>query len=372
MRKTVGIDAHVLGDHSGGNESYYFNLINHFTVDENVRLVLFIQPDYDIKKINIECDVVRFKSKNPLVRNFIEIPQLVNTYKIDVLHMQYFIPFHVSCKVIVTIHDISFEHFSDIFTKKDYFTQKILIPYAAKHSDLIFTVSEYSKQDIVAHYRVPEEKVIVTYNGVADSYYKKNNCEKDMDVLQKHNIKEPYILTVGNLQPRKNLKRLLNAFDKLLTETGARLQLVIVGKRAWLFDDLFSEINHSCLKGQIVLTDYLEETELAGLYRKAMFFVYPSYFEGFGIPILEAMNCGTAVATSNCTSLPEVAGDAGIFFDPYDVDDIYMHMKSLYESDELRLQLVNTGYERAKKFNWTQTAQLVMNVYRQLINEEEE
>ena len=372
MKRIVGIDAHVLGDHSGGNESYYRNLINHMKADEQIRLVVFVQPDYDIGQIGGECDIVRFKSHNPLVRNFIEIPRMVYDYKIDILHMQYFIPFYVPCKVIVTIHDISFEHFKGIFTRKDYITQKLLIPYAAKHSDMIFTVSEFSKRDIIKHYHVSEEKVVVTYNGAADVYTSLTSSGLDSDVHQKkvledYGISTSYILSVGNLQPRKNLQRLLQAYAKFCEYIGSSIQLVIVGKKAWMYDELFAEIENSKLVRQIILTDYVEEENLAVLYSNALFFVYPSYFEGFGIPVLEAMCCGVPVATSNCTSLPEVVDDAGLLFDPYSVDDICEKMMELYQNKELCAQLVQRGIERAAKFSWVQTAQSVMDSYKKLL-----
>ena len=362
----IAIDAHALGDHSGGNESYYYNLINHLSGD-GVKLIILLQEDYDVKKIQIDCEIVQFKSKNAFVRNFIEIPRIVAKHKIDVLHMQYFIPLWVPCKVIVTIHDISFEHFNNIFTKKDYFLQKTLIPYAARRSDMIFTVSEYSKRDIIEHYHVPEQKITVTYNGVADTYFKMQGKKTEHSlVTSKYGIHVPYILSVGNLQPRKNLKRLIQAYAQLCDQIQTDVCLVIVGKKAWMYDDLFAEIETSFIKDRIFLTDYVEEADLAVLYQNALFFVYPSYFEGFGIPVLEAMCSRTAVATSNCSSLPEVVGDAGVLFDPYDIDDICDKMITLYQSQELREKLVLKGLERAKMFTWEKTADLVMHVYREI------
>lgn len=364
--KRIAIDAHVLGDHSGGNESYFYNLINHLSGD-GVKLIVLLRNDYDISKIRIDCEIVQFKSKNPFVRNFIEIPWIVIKYKIDVLHMQYFIPLYLPCKVIVTIHDISFEHFKNIFTKKDYFLQKTLIPYAAKHSDMIFTVSEYSKRDILKHYHISEQKITVTYNGVADSFIHTQGREKEKtNIMSKYGIYNPYVLSVGNLQPRKNLKRLVRAYSQLCERIQTDVCLVIVGKKAWMVDDLFAEIDTSFIKERIILTDYVDETDLTLLYQNALFFIYPSYFEGFGIPVLEALYSGTAVATSNCSSLPEVVGDAGVLFNPYNIDDICGKMITLLESQELRENLVSKGLERAKMFTWEKTADLVMNVYRKI------
>lgn len=355
----IGIDGHVLGDRSGGNETYYRNLIEHFSGDQCKNIILFVSKNCDVSKLNFSGKIVRFKSSNAFVRNYIELPWLSLKYKLKVLHLQYFVPFIRFCPVVTTIHDISFEHFDNIFTKKDYFLQKHLIPYAAKKSKTIFTVSEYSKKDIIEHYRVPEENVVVTYNGISSYFKKLDNTEDDkMDLLEKYDVPEKYILCVGNLQPRKNIKRLLQAYIKFKKETNADIPLVIVGKKAWMFEGIFEDVVNNGLEKQVILTDYVSDKDLVKIYNQATIFVYPSIFEGFGLPVAEAMACGVPVVTSNVTSIPEVAGDACLLFDPYDVDSISESIVKMYFDEELRKNCIEKGFNQVKNFNWDNTSQI--------------
>lgn len=364
----VAIDAHMLGDGSGGNESHYLNLINHLPAEEfagQIELVLFVKPEYNISNIKIPCEIITFQSKSAMCRNFIEIPQLVRTHHIDVLHMQYFIPFRPQlprdCKVIVTIHDISFEHYKDIFTRKDYMLQKLLIPYAARKSDMIFTVSEFSKNDILEKYRIAQDKIKVIYNGASDLFYPQSFTKEERNAfLSQYGISKPYILCVGNLQPRKNIARLLQAYKMLNRED---IQLVLVGAKAWMFQEIFEKIDKLYLQDQVICPGYVSTEELAKIYNMAEMFVYPSYFEGFGIPVLEAMKCEIPVATSNITSLPEVGGDAVIYFNPFDTEDICAKMTQLLDDKNLCQQLRNKEKTQAQNFEWNALSLMAMTYY---------
>lgn len=317
--KRVGIDGHMLGDHSGGNEVFYSNILKHMEVPEDMEIILFVKPGTDVSEYETKFKVVYFKSKRAFIRNFIELTFLCIKYKLDVLHVQYFIPFIRPCKVIVTIHDICFEHFKDIFTKKEYIRQKILIPYAARKADSIVTVSEFSKDDIASHYNISRDKISVVYNAVSEKFriLPKDELNRE-ELLQKYHIpNEKFILSVCNLQPRKNIPRLIKAFVKL-KEQGLSEKLVLVGKKAWMYseiDDLLSKY-----PDDIFITGYVEEDDLIRFYNACELFVYPSIFEGFGIPPLEAMACGSKVAISHITSLQEVVGDVGVYFNPFDID----------------------------------------------------
>ena len=361
--KRIGIDAHMLGDNSGGNERYYENILKNMDVPEECRIFIFMKPGIDTAGLEKKYKVIRFKSHNSFVRNFIELPILAKKLKLDILHTQYFIPFACPCDTYCTIHDICFEHFKDIFTKKEYIRQKLLIPYAAKHSKKVFTVSEYSKKDIADHYKIPEENIIVTYNAVGKEFRKLNDKELDLPGLRtKFGISaDRYLLSVCNLQPRKNLVRLIKAFISMKQEQGGAEQLVIVGKKAWMYNDIISEAMQD--SKDIIFTDYVSNDDLIRLYNGAHCFVYPSFFEGFGIPPLEAMACGTPVAVSNATSLPEVVGDAGIYFDPFSVEEIKGGLKKILRDDGLRAKLINKGYERINKYNWEESADIVAKSY---------
>jgi glycosyltransferase involved in cell wall biosynthesis len=368
----IGIDAHMLGDHSGGNESYYTNILENMNPNDDMKVYLFVKKGIDTLGFQGRFTVVEFEETSAFRRNFIELPKLCRKYKLDLLHTQYFIPFMSPCPTVCTIHDICFEHYKDIFTKKEYIRQKLLIPYAAKHSKKIFTVSEDAKRDIVNHYGVAEEKVVVTYNAVNQGFHKMNFEELDeKELREKFGIgTSRYILSVGNLQPRKNLPRLIRAFSKMEKETDEDIKLVIVGKKAWMYDDILKEACNETDK--IIFTDYVSGKDLVRLYNAAACFVYPSFFEGFGIPPLEAMACGTPVAVSDKTSLPEVVGDAGIYFDPFNEEKIIEAMKEMlkysYLTDELKYRMQN----QVKTFSWKKSSDLIIQNYRKTVLGENE
>ncbi len=364
----IGIDGHMLGDHSGGNESYYSNILANMDTGSD-EVILFVSKKADVSFLSDKFTIVRFEKEGAFGRNFVEIPKLCKKYKLDVLHMQYFIPFRRPCPVVVTIHDICFEHYKNIFTKKEYFRQKLLIPYAARKSRAVFTVSENAKEDIVSSYHINPKKVFVTYNAVDSSFRCLDPAElNESDLRSKFDIGDcPYILSVGNLQPRKNLPRLIRAFLRMQKKSGTDIKLVIVGKKAWMTEDIMKEALSS--SNRVVLTDYVSNEDLVRLYNAALCFVYPSFFEGFGIPPLEAMACGTPVAVSDRTSLPEVVSDAGIYFDPFSEEDIERAVTELVTDQELRQKLIALGYERAKHFSWKKSAEIIMKVYHAVLRD---
>ncbi len=356
----------MIGDHSGGNESYYTNILSNMDVSKD-EVYVFVNKDADVSFLNEKFKIVRFSEESAFRRNYIEIPRLCREYKLDLLHMQYFIPFRCPCPTVVTIHDICFEHYSDIFTKKEYIRQKLLIPYAARKSKAVFTVSNNAKEDIVAHYGVDPEKVFVTYNAVDSSFRRMSDEELGVAELRdKYGIgSSRFVLTVGNLQPRKNLPRLIKAFVHMQQLLCSDVKLVIVGKKAWMTSDIFKEaMNHS---EHIVFTDYVSQDDLVRLYNAATCFVYPSFFEGFGIPPLESMACGTPVAVADRTSLPEVVGDAGLYFDPFSEQEIEDALIKLLTDGELRDDLIGRGLERVKNFSWAKSSELIMHVYHKVM-----
>lgn len=364
----IGIDAHMLGDHSGGNESYYTNILNNMKRQETDEIIIFVKKGIDASAYASKFKIVEFREKNAFKRNFFELPRLCREYQLDLLHTQYFIPFIRPCPVVCTIHDICFEHYNNIFTKKEYYTQKILIPYAARHSKYIFTVSNHAKSDIIEHYHVPKERVVVTYNAVNSNFRELENDELDSAGLRnKYGIAKDYILSVGNLQPRKNLVRLIKAFRILKAKQPCEEQLVIVGKKAWMYNDIIKEALKD--NADVIFTDYVDEQDLVRLYNDAKCFVYPSFFEGFGIPPLEAMACGTVVAAANTTSLPEVVGDAGLYFDPFNENAIAESIELLLKDEKLRHELKEKSKEQVNKFSWSKSADIISQYYHLALDE---
>lgn len=263
-------------------------------------------------------------------------------------------------KQIGVIHDLNFEHYPQDIPRS---ARKYLchfFPKFANKAKEIITVSNYSKNDIVKTYGVEPAKVHAIWNGVSDAFRPIDAIEKEK-VRNQFTDDSPYFLFVGAIHPRKNVKRLLEAFVRFKEETKASEKLVIVGEAMWE-NATFSDAIPEHLKKDIRFTGHLSLDELAKVMAAAKLFTYVPYFEGFGIPLVEAMRCGTPILSGNLTSLPEVAGDAAVYCDPFDVDAIKDALIQLNSDSNLREELSQKGLERSKQFSWDATTQAVSKV----------
>lgn len=353
----IGIDAHMLGDRSGGNESFYRGILSGIDPDPGDEYYIFVRPGVDASEYQDRYHVVYFKSGSSIYRNCIELSKLCREYKIDVLHTQYYLPILCPCKSVVTIHDLSFEHIKDIFTKKEYIKDKLLVSHAARKADTVVTVSDFSKQDIIDTYKVDASKIEVIYNAVGPEF-----CELPSQDERRGAVRaefglsdDKYLLCVGNLQPRKNIPRLIMAFDKYIKDNNADCKLVIVGKKAWMYEEIEKYVSDN--KDKVILTDYVSTKVLVELLNEAKGFIYPSIFEGFGIPPLEALCCGTPVAASDIPVIREVLGDNIVYFDPFNVDDMASAIRTLMEGD-CSVDSVIIG-----RYSWEKSADKLKEVY---------
>lgn len=279
----------------------------------------------------------------------IQLPVLIKTQKLDIFFSPtHYVPWFTNVPKVFSIMDLSYLHFPQMFKTKDYLKLKYMTLYSVKHARKILTISEFSKQEIVKNYNVLQSDIIVTYPGFTKLELPEFHFQKD--ILSKYEITKRYLLFVGTLQPRKNISRLLKAFD-LLNKND--VQLVLVGKKGWLYGPIFAAIEKSPRKEDILVLDFVDGTDLPTLYANATCFVLPSLHEGFGIPVAEALLYGCPVVVSNTSSLPEVAGDTGIYVNPLEVEDIALGLKKgLQLKPEARLSLSKKGQEHIKKFNW--------------------
>jgi glycosyltransferase involved in cell wall biosynthesis len=243
---------------------------------------------------------------------------------------------------------------------------RLTVRHTAKSASHIITLSEYSRRDIIETYGIAPERISVTPASAPASFAPVTEEKELARVRDLYGIEGDYVLSVGAIQPRKNLSRLIAAYSSLRrTQAGGKLpQLVLVGKCAWLYDETLRTIKDLEVSNSVVLTGYVPEDHLPALYSGALFFVYPSYFEGFGLPPLEAMKCGAPVIVGNKTSLPEIVGDAGVLVDPFDVNEIACAMERLMRDSSFRSHLRAKGLERAKLFDWKETARRTLAVYR--------
>ncbi len=258
---------------------------------------------------------------------------------------------------IAVIHDLNFEHYpQDLpFSARQYL--KYFFPKFAKKATKIITVSEYSKKDIVQSYKVLEDKIVVVWNGASDLFKPLNEIEI-IRVKGKYTDGKSYFLFVGALHPRKNLVRLLEAYSKYRATDNPMCEMVIVGESLWKNSSFEIGLSES-VKNTVHFTGHLPLNELADLMGAASVFTFIPYFEGFGIPLVEAMRCGIPILSGNLTSLPEVAGDSALYCDPFNVEDIFYKLNELSKNKDLQNELTKKGIERSKLFSWDTSAEIV-------------
>lgn len=365
----IAIDAHSVGAQLGGNESYATNLIEALAeIDQTNRYTLYVTQPVALERFNNRWPNFQVKltlPHTPLVRIPLTLSRELRQHPVDLLHVQYTAPPFAPCPVVTTIHDLAFEHLPETFNRRSWMQLRLTVRRTARRAAQIITLSDYSCRDISHTYGIPPERITVT-PAAAPSHFAPVTDETALRrIREKYEIRGDYILSLGSIQPRKNLVRLIEAYSCL--RGGWREvklpQLVLAGKRGWLESETLRAAERNALDRDIVFTGYVPEPDLVGLYSGATCFVYPSYFEGFGLPVVEAMQCGVPVIAGNRTSLPEVIADAGLLFDPFDTQALVNALMRVIGNPAYRAELSAKGLERAKNFNWKTTARLTLNAY---------
>jgi len=259
---------------------------------------------------------------------------------------------------LAIIHDLNFEHYPEDLpwlVRKYY---KYYFPKFAKKAKRIGTVSEFSKSDIIKQYSIPKEKIDVIFNGANENFNAPNELIKK-ETLEKYSKGKPYFIFVGSLHPRKNLSNLFLAFDKFKQTDNSEIKLLIAGEKKWWTQDIENAYKQMTFADDVIFIGRVSEEKLANIIGSALAMTFVSYFEGFGIPIVEAFYCETPVIASNVTSLPEVAGDAALFIDPFSVDSIADAMQKIATDENLRKDLIEKGKLRKQEFSWQKSADLL-------------
>jgi glycosyltransferase involved in cell wall biosynthesis len=297
------------------------------------------------------------------------LPNLLNENRIDIYHgTNYSLPLFAKTKMVLTIFDmISFLSSKWYKSISRYRVQKLL-NLSAKRADKIITGSENSKKDIVNILGIPEEKIKVIYIGVDEEYKIINDQSKLNFVKAKYSISKKFILHVGSMNPRKNIPRLIEAYGKLPMQLLKEYRLVLVGEKGWRSNEILAKIEQLGLKNSVIFTGLVEDDDLPLLMNEASLLAFPSLYEGFGIPPLEAMACGVPVVASNASSIPEVVGDAALLFDPYNVEEMTALICEVLTDEELRDDLVKRGFEHMKHFSWEKAAQETLAVYNEIFS----
>ncbi len=367
----IGIDARSMYGTPAGVGRITYNLVTHIgKLDQETEYWLYTDCPVDspiIQGANFHHKALTLPfAQNYFTWNHVRLPPELLLHPVDVFHFPFYtIPLVRNYKSVVTIHDITYEIHPEWFSRKGLFATRYFSRYAAKHADKIFTDSFYSKQDLMTYYGVSEEKVVVAYPAVEEGFCK----IEDHDLFERTKVRfnitaSRVILYVGSIHTRRNVEQMIRAFQRLC-QNMSDVQLVLVGKNEYPYLDVAGLAHELGIPDKVIQAGYIhfQDEALLALYNIADLFMYPSSYEGFGIPPLEALACETPVITVNATSLPEVVGEAAIFVDPQNIEEEADAMYQVLTDEALRHAMIAKGIVQARKFSWEQTAQEMLAVY---------
>ncbi len=367
---TIGIDIRVLARGTRtGIEEYVLNLLPRLlALDPNIKYKLFYNAfrktklDYTWLKLpNVELR--EFKFPNRILDSCVQIFKWPKINKflgdIDIFFSPHFLPVSLprNCKRVITFHDLSFRHHPQFFSPSRKLWHFLTFPKSqARKADKIIADSQSTKEDLIKIYKIDPNRIEVVHLGISKDFKSFNKSKPQRSILY-----------FGTIEPRKNLMLIIKAFEALKKGAGMTdLKLVIAGARGWLYKDVFEKVENSRFRQDIIFTGVVDDRDKPSLYNSASVFVYPSFFEGFGFPPLEAMACGVPTIVSNTSSLSEVVGNGAIMIDPYNVDELSFAIRRILEDKDLRNDLIKKGFQQAKKFNWDKTAKQVLEIFRKL------
>jgi glycosyltransferase involved in cell wall biosynthesis len=299
------------------------------------------------------------------------LPRQVRRLGIELFHFPAFIAsLRIEVPFVVTVHDLCFWLFPDAFSRLRQLYYKRIIPRSVRTCDCVIADSESTRKDLLSYLAPVEARVQTIHLGVDPvRFYNITDRAAHGRLREKYNVPEEFILYVGTLEPRKNIVRLVKAFKQGVVDRGSPHHLVVAGRKGWLYDDIFREVKSLNLHGRVHFLGHIEHRDLAGLYSMARVLAYPSLYEGFGLPCLEAMSCGTPVIASERSSLPELVADCALLIDPMSIDSIADALARICADAKSHQQLSERGLQRARKFSWLTTARKTVEVYNRTIEE---
>ena len=358
------VDAHAIGCHLTGNEVYVRNLLDSFAaVDHDSEFVAYISTPE-------AADVIppgfasRTVSRNPFVRLGLDLPRLLSKDRPDLIHVQYTAPLGCPVPVVVSVHDVSFLECPQYFTVARALQLRLTVRRTVANAARVITGSEFSRNAIVRAYGLDEDKITVVPNAAAGIFRPLNPKDSAAWVQSRLGITSPFILTVGDLQPRKNQTGLVAAFaDMIRSRPELPHHLVLAGKGTFQADDVRKAAARSGVADRIHFTGFVSDAELVQLYNACESFVFPSFYEGFGLPLLEAMACARPVACSDTSAVHEVADSCAVLFDPNSKEQMAGAMLDLALDAELRARMGRLSLRRSALFTWRKAAEKTLEVY---------
>lgn len=371
----IGLNAHLLSlgqtYRSAGINWYIYNLLmNLATVEPAFRYTVFLS-DPEFKPVGaLARQLSRWPTHRPPVRIMWEqtvLPLALMKARVDLLHaLAFAAPLVTPRPFALTIYDLSFIHYPEAFKPFNRLYLSAITRHSARRAKAVITISEYTRRDVIESFGVSPARVHTVYCGVDESFRPLPPAEVAA-FKRRHNLPDRFIFRLGTIEPRKNVEGVIRAYADWHKRDKLAPPLYIAGGKGWYYQQVFNLVEELDLTKQIIFPGYLPQADLPLWYNSADLFVYPSYFEGFGLPVLEAMACGVPVITSNSSSLPEVAGTAAILVAPADTDGLSRAMQSVFNQADLAQSMRRRGLEQAQKFSWRTTAAQTAQIYGQVL-----
>lgn len=340
-------------------EGYGFNFLNRNRIDD------------EVKNLNFNYKINSLMPYGVYRRIWHILPVSFNALfesDADIFHFfNYIVPPKIRGRIIVTIYDMVYKLFPETMARSNYKRLEKELKSSADRADKIVTISMNSKKEIMEYLDVAEDRIDIVYPGIDANIYSKDfPPQRFEETKAKYRLPSRYILYLGTLEPRKNIGRIIDAYVLFIKEADEEINLVIAGKKGWMFDEIFKKVEDYGLEDKIIFTGYVDEGDKPLIYKMSDLFIFPSLYEGFGMPVLEAMAAGVPVITSNTSALPEVAGDAALLINPLDVEDIAYAIKKLMKDEALRNSLIQKGQKRSRDFSWKKSAEKLLDIYREV------
>jgi glycosyltransferase involved in cell wall biosynthesis len=368
----IAIDVRKLRDYGIG--TYVRNLLRHLSrIDSSTEYVLFCRPGdvASVAELGENFRAVPEHARAYSFREQVRVPLDLRRERIDLFHApHYVLPALTPCRAIVTIHDCIHLRFPQYLPSRlAYAYARSSLWIASHRSSRILTVSEASKRDILRYFSVSDAKIDVIYNAIDERFGEEPPEDEVARVRERYQLNDPFVLYAGNIKPHKNLERLIEAFHTLRRGGLEHVKMLIIGDEISKYATLRRAVHKYKLHQHVRFFGFVPDKTLAVLYRLAAVFVFPSLYEGFGLPPLEAMASGTPVITSNLSSLPEVVGDAALLIDPYEPDAIADAMRRVLTEPSLRDDLRERGLKRVREFSWERSIRRVRQIYEEVLSD---
>src|SRR6516165_10378485 len=365
------VDAHAIGRHLTGNEVYVRSLLNAIAAqDRDDEFIAYVSADSAAQSLPASIRARRIAT-NPFVRLGLDLAMKVRQDRPDLLHVQYTAPLACPAPVVVSVHDVSFLEHPEYFTRERAWQLQWTVRRTVHRAARILTGSEFSRASILKVYgNLEEDKVVVVPNAAASEFRPISRDSAAFAVRERFRIAAPFVLSVGDLQPRKNQIGMIRAFARMVkAHPQLKQNLVLAGKETWFAGEVHRAARESGVADRIQFCGFVSDSDLLQLYNACDLFVFPSFYEGFGLPALEAMACGRSVVCSHTSALPEVVDGAAILFDPYALDEIARALADLLLDGNLRQRMERLGLQRAAHFSWQKTAQRTLEVFHDVLEQ---